>query len=181
MNKIAVLGNSGGGKTTLSLAMASLLGIPCYSVDKAQWRPHWAPVPLDELARTHGEWLAQSRWIIDGWGDVSLLRPRLEAADTIILIEHALWRHCWWALKRQCAGILFARTDTPPGCAVLSSSWRLVRALRWGHRCGVPLAKQILSQMPDGGERRLHLLNSPRALNQFLARLRADPPPRAPA
>lgn len=175
-----MLGSSGGGKTTLSDAVGRSLGIPCFSVDKAQWRPRWKPVSDEEFRRVHEGWLTRPRWIIDGWGDACSLRRRLEAADTVVFIEHPLWRHCWWALKRQCSGILVARRDTPEGCPPLSAPWRLVKAIRWGRLHGGPLARQILSEIHGQKEKTVYRLDSPDALDAFVARVAGGGPHRKP-
>ena len=64
------------------------------------------------------------------------------SADAVVLVEHALWRHCVWALKRQCAGIFWARSDGPEGCRLLPKSWELVKVMRWIHLYGLPELKE---------------------------------------
>jgi len=51
MRRIAVIGNGGGGKTTLSGALGEHLGISVHEVDEVLWLPGWRREPLDEVAR----------------------------------------------------------------------------------------------------------------------------------
>ena len=48
--RIAVIGNGGGGKTTLSRALGAALGLPHVEVDEIQFGPRWERVPADEVA-----------------------------------------------------------------------------------------------------------------------------------
>ena len=143
--RIAVLGNAGGGKSTLSLQLSERLGVPYHSVDKAPWLPGWRPVAGPDFARLHGAWLSEPGWVIDGWGDMALIEERLSSADAVVLVQHPLWRHCFWALKRQCGGVFFERTDGPAGCRLLPKTWQLVKAMRWIHLYGLPELKRQIS------------------------------------
>lgn len=175
MNRIAVLGNSGGGKTRLSLTLSDHLGLPYHSMDKLQWGPHWIPVPLAEQEKTHDHWLAQGRWIIDGLGHDSMMEKRLRAADTLVLIELELWRHCWWAMKRQVVGIFRPRSDGPEGCALLPRSWQLAKAIRWGYRLGIPSLKKRIAEIGrEMPEKRVIWLKSPEDITRFAREVGAE-------
>lgn len=171
MQKLAVLGNSGGGKSTLSRKLSTELGVPYFSVDSALWNPAEGKVPGEEVARRHTQWLSLESWIIDGWGDFSLIEQRLADADSVILIEHPLWRHCWWAAKRECHNVL-KRTllgQRPP--EVLEQTWQLIKAIRWVRRTGLPWLKGRLSQ-PEIA-RKLLTINSPECIHALLKNPRA--------
>jgi len=147
VKRIAVLGNAAGGKSTLSLQLSEQLRLPYHSVDKALWLPGWRPVAAPDFARLHAAWLSEPGWVIDGWGDMALIGERLSRADAVVLVQHPLWRHCYWALKRQCGGIFYARSDGPEGCRLLPKTWQLLKVMRWIHLYGLPeLRKQITSR-----------------------------------
>lgn len=84
MTRVAIIGNAGGGKSTLSRILGCARNLPVYPIDHLQWQPGWVAVPLDDFARQHAALLAQERWIIDGWGMPDALLARFERADTII-------------------------------------------------------------------------------------------------
>lgn len=74
MTWVAIIGNAGGGKSTLCAQLGKALNLPVYPVDKLQWKPGWVAVSAEEFRQTHEGWLAQDRWIIDGWGHCKILR-----------------------------------------------------------------------------------------------------------
>jgi adenylate kinase family enzyme len=68
MQRVAVIGNAGGGKSTLTRALAAKSGLPLYPVDKVQWQPGWQAVPEAEVTAALDAYAAEPRWVIDGWG-----------------------------------------------------------------------------------------------------------------
>jgi hypothetical protein len=119
----------------------------------------------------HSQWLSLESWIIDGWGDFSLIEQRLAEADSVILIEHPLWRHCWWATKRECNNVI-KRTllgQSPP--EVLEQTWQLIKAIRWVRRTGLPWLKDRLNQ-PEFA-RKLLRITSPECMDALLKNPRA--------
>ena len=148
MTRIALLGNAGGGKSTLSRRLRDRLKLPLHSIDQLQWRPGWTPVPADELAEAHVRILGGPRWIIDGWGDFSLIAERFQKADTIVLIDYPLWRHYFWALKRQFTSIFRPRADGPEGCPLLPMTWPLLKLIRAIDRGAMPRLREYVAQLP---------------------------------
>ena len=59
MKKVAVFGNAGGGKSTLSRRLAEITGLPLYPVDMLEWRAGGEAVPRDEFLKSHAELLAR--------------------------------------------------------------------------------------------------------------------------
>jgi adenylate kinase family enzyme len=55
MGKVALLGNAGGGKSTLGGRLPAEKGIPLYSIDQLQWRPGSVAVPDAEFEKVHEE------------------------------------------------------------------------------------------------------------------------------
>ena len=68
MRKVAVFGNTGGGKSTLARRLAELTQIPLYPLDLIQFRPGGGEVPHAEYLKAHKELLSRDAWIIDGYG-----------------------------------------------------------------------------------------------------------------
>ena len=90
MTRIAVIGNAGGGKSTVSRKLRDKLRLPLYAVDAMQWRPGWQSVSKEEFADQHTRAMSEVRWIIDGWGDFQFIEERFREADTIVLIDYPL-------------------------------------------------------------------------------------------
>jgi len=166
MTRVAIIGNAGGGKSTLSRTLGRARNLPIHPIDHLQWRPGWVPVPPHEFMQQHDALLAQERWIIDGWGTRDALVARFERADTIILVDHPLWVHYWWAIKRQIMCLFRPRPDGPPGCPMLPMTWTLLKMIWHIHH----VARPELLTVVDSFRSRKHVihLRSPHQLRQFI-------------
>lgn len=156
----------------MSLELSRRLGVPYHSVDKGLWLPGWRFAPQEEFVRIHRGWMEEPGWVVDGWGDMALIAERLLRADAVVVVQHPLWRHCFWALKRQCAGILHRRSAGPDECPLARRSWQLVKAMRWIHRHGMPELERLIGGVcsPDS----VHWVSSPRQLAGVVRELAPD-------
>ena len=129
MNRIAIIGNAGGGKSTLARKLRDSLRLPLHSIDQLQWLPGWRAAPKNEFLEAHMKMIAEPRWIIDGWGDFDVIEERFHRSDTIVLVDYPLRRHYWWAAKRQFMCLFRPRIDGPPGCPMLPMTWPLLKMI----------------------------------------------------
>ena len=72
MKKVAVFGNTGGGKSTLSKRLSEIIGLPLHILDKIKYQAGGAEVPED-YKRVHQQILVTDQWIIDGFGCMETL------------------------------------------------------------------------------------------------------------
>ncbi|MEX0807877.1 MAG: hypothetical protein WD044_04030 [Dongiaceae bacterium] len=165
MTRVAIIGNAGGGKSTLARKLGAARGLPYHAIDRIQWRPGWVPAPPEEFDAQHDAILAGERWIIDGVGDTDAIARRLARADTVVFVDLPLRTHLWWATRRQFRSIFFGRPDGPEGCPMWRVTWRLYRMIWWIHR---ELRPQFLALVDDvsPGVRIFHL-RSPRDIAAF--------------
>ena len=104
MQRIAVVGTTGSGKTTLAIRLAEALGLPHVELDELHWGPDWAPAPRDAFRECTSEVLGGPVWVVDGnyskvwdiiWG----------RADTVVWLDYPLLivmgRLIWRTLKRS--------------------------------------------------------------------------------
>lgn len=168
MRKIAVIGNAGGGKSTMCRRLSQALDIEVYAIDHIQWKPGWVAASAEEFQQNHEAMLKLDQWIIDGWGDWPALERRFSNADTIIFIDHPLYIHYWWAIKRQITCIFKPRIDGPPGCPMLPMTWPLLKMIWRIHRESRPKLKRLIDTFGD--TKRVIHIQSPRALRQFINR-----------
>lgn len=123
--RIAILGNSGGGKSTLSRRLAKARRLPLVELDTLLWRPGWRLAPAEEYARAHGEAIAGSRWIIEGLGLPESIPDRVRRASEIVLIDMPFEVHIELATARNArwqAGLLAfppAELASPPPLSAL--------------------------------------------------------------
>src|SRR5262245_61663300 len=78
--RIAVIGNSGGGKSVLARRLALELQLPCVEVDSLLWLPGWKLAPSTSFDQGHAHAIAGDRWVIEGLGARSSLPARLQRA-----------------------------------------------------------------------------------------------------
>ena len=130
MTRVAIVGNAGGGKSTLGRKLAAIHNLPFHSVDQIQWRPGWVAAPDQETGEKIDQIIASERWIVDGWGPWRSLEQRLAAADTIIFVDLPLWMHFWLAAERQIAAARGEdRVDQLEGCDQLAVTKRLFEVI----------------------------------------------------
>ncbi len=165
MRCIAVIGNAGGGKSTLCTRLGRALNIPVCMIDKIQWKPGWVRESTDIFKQKHDVLLAQDCWIIDGWGPWEAIEARFQAADTIIFVDFPLYIHCWWSFKRQFMCLFRPRPDGPEGCPMLPVTWRLVKTIWYVHTQARPRLLELLDTFRK--DRRVIDIHSPRELRSF--------------
>ena len=172
MKRVAVFGNAGGGKSTLARELAAITGLPLTVVDKLQYRAGGVEVPHEEYLQTHATVLAQDEWIIDGFGCITLLWERLEAADTLIHVDLPLAVHALWVTKRLIKGLFAAPQGWPQDSPVISSSISSYRVL-WP--CHARLTPKYRSYVSEAAQRkRVVHLRSRRELMLFLESMKKE-------
>jgi len=105
MERVAVVGSSGAGKTWLAGRLAAALGVPHIELDAIHHGPGWAALPADEMRRrldvvcpADGAWVADGNYETKG-GD--LVRDR---ADTVIWLDFpraTVMRQLAWRTARR--------------------------------------------------------------------------------
>lgn len=165
MTRIAVIGNAGGGKSTLSRKLRDTLRLPLHAIDQLQWLPGWKRVPAEEFVARHEKLISEPRWIIDGWGEFDAIEARFRRCDTVVLVDFPLWRHYWWALKRQFMCIFRPRRDGPPGCPMLPMTWPLLKMLWSIDRDVMPRLRALIEEQRD--LKRVIVIHSLSQLREF--------------
>jgi adenylate kinase family enzyme len=167
VKKVAVFGNAGGGKSTLSQRLSEITGLPLYILDKIQFLSGGIEVPQAEYQRLHQEILATDRWIIDGFGCMETLWPRLNEADTLIYVDLPLYVHFWWVTKRAIAGHFQPPAGWPEGSSILKSSISSYRTLWLCHKYLTPRYREYVNRSPS--TKTIYHLRSTTQISQFLA------------
>lgn len=165
MKRDVIIGNAGGGKSRLARITAAAHDLPLVELDKMLWLPGWVARAPGEFNAEHQAILARPRWLIDGFGPWSSVQARLTAADTVIFVDLPLWRHFWWASKRQIKSLVIPRPDGPEGCPMLPVTLRLYRMMWQLHRETRPqLLHALKTRRPS--QRLIHI-RSPRDWADF--------------
>jgi adenylate kinase family enzyme len=138
MNRVMIIGNGGGGKTTLAYRLAERYALPLTEIDTLQFQPGWTRTDEHTLRQAIAAVHRSERWLIDGFGPWNQIEERAQLADTIIFVDHPIWVHFWWACERQIAAALGEqRLGGPPGCdlrevtrQMFETLWRVHETLR---------------------------------------------------
>jgi adenylate kinase family enzyme len=151
--RVAVVGNGGGGKSTLARRVAASRGLSYHSVDQVQWLPEWEPAPTAVVARRLADWVATPRWVIDGWGPWDAIEHRLLVADAVIFVDLPRWQHFWLASERLVAAASgVPRADPVEGCDDLDARRRLFETLDYVDRELLPALRHLVDSLPASTE-----------------------------
>src|SRR5437867_3794784 len=85
--KIAVMGASCSGKTTLAKAVAGKLGVPHVELDALHWGPNWSEPTAEEFGARVGEAIAGDDWVVDGNYGGKLGDTVVSQADLIVWLD----------------------------------------------------------------------------------------------
>ena len=110
-----VVGGCGAGKTTFSLRLAELTGLPLTHLDVLGWRGNWEKVPREEFNEKLAAAVAEDRWIIDGNYNKSM-PVRLERADTVFWFDFSGSRCLLGVLERFFRNYGKSRDDMGGDC-----------------------------------------------------------------
>lgn len=168
VKRIAIIGNSCAGKTTLSRKLSAHFQIQCTHIDSIQFLPGLKIRPLNETRDILIDITNQEKWIIDGFGPLDLLEKRLEQADIVVMIDMPLWLHLWWFFKRQFLILFRPRFELPKGCSEfnLSHTLKIFRTIIKIHKQMRPELLRIL-QGPRFSAKVIYIKN--RSQLQFAA------------
>lgn len=122
MKRVAVIGNAGGGKSTLARRLAGKLSLPYHEIDTLLWQPGWILQSEEIFEAAHQKILAEDSWVIDGLGRLDSIEARLRRATNIVLIDMPLWRHFSFATKRQLEWATGKLAHPPAGFAEMADT-----------------------------------------------------------
>jgi adenylate kinase family enzyme len=172
VKKVAVFGNTGGGKSTLARRLAELTQIPLYPLDMIQFRAGGGTIPHEEYLKAHSELLQRDAWIIDGYGCRQSAWERFAAADTLVYVDLPLFRHFFWVTKRFLRGLFVNPEGWPERSPMISSTISSYRVLWLCHRNLTPKYRELVSAArPD---KRVHHLRSAAGMEAFLSEVRQE-------
>ncbi len=165
MNRVAVFGNAGGGKSTLSKRLAEITGLPLVPLDLLQYKPGGEQVSAKEFKLAHDQVMQQSHWIIDGFGSMDTLWERLAVADTLVYLDMPVLRHYWWVTKRLLQGLWVAPEGWPEGSSLWQGTLNSYKTVGLCHQKLTPRYRAYLEQVSP--EKQVYHLRSLRDVKKF--------------
>ena len=107
MPRIAVVGNSGSGKTTVAFRAAEALGVPHIELDALHWEPNWMEAPNEILRERVRNAVQGDSWVADG--NYSKVRDILWArVDTVVWLDYP-FHVSYMRLLRRTLGRIYRR------------------------------------------------------------------------
>jgi adenylate kinase family enzyme len=165
MRRILVIGNSGGGKSTLARKLGETLRLPVVHLDVLFWKPGWVESEDDEFRARVAAALSAPDWICEGdfRGSFDL---RMPLADTIVWVDQPPWLCLFRAMRRVVTGRIHGRPDMAEGCqeSVDFALYGFILTYNREHR---PSLQAALAE--HGAHARVVRLRSDREIADFLA------------
>ena len=96
MERIAIIGCGGAGKSTLARELGHALALPVHHLDCMFWKPGWKEVDRTAFVLEQQTVIATPRWIIDGNYGVGR-DLRFARADTVIFMDLPTLT-CLWSI-----------------------------------------------------------------------------------
>jgi adenylate kinase family enzyme len=116
VQRVAILGPGGAGKSELATAISRRTGLPVVHLDVLFWGPGWRPAPREQARRALDEAIAGERWILDG-NFLDAGDTRFERADTVIFLDLPRRTCLRRVLRRLVRDRRRPRPDLPAGCS----------------------------------------------------------------
>ncbi|OKH25614.1 adenylate kinase [Hydrococcus rivularis NIES-593] len=172
MKKVAVFGNTGGGKSTLSKRLSEITGLPLHALDKIKYQSGGTEVPHEDYKRAHQKILETDRWIIDGFGCIETVWLRLNEADSLVFVDLPLCVHFWWVTKRAIAGYFKPPEGWPQKSPILKSSINSYRVLWLCHKYLTPRYREYIKQAQS--TKSVYHIRSTQQISQFFELIEND-------
>jgi len=170
MNRIAIVGSGGSGKSVLAIQLGSLLDIPVIHLDAVHWRPDWVAPPREEWHETVCQLVQGESWIIDGnYGGT--MEIRLQAADTIVFLDMPRTLCIWRVIKRRFQYLGRTRPDMAPGCPE-KLDWQFLKWIWTYPSSRRPGILQLLDEYSHN--RPIYRLRSSKEVQEFLQSVKAQ-------
>ncbi|HYO49629.1 MAG TPA: AAA family ATPase [Chloroflexia bacterium] len=101
--RIAVVGTTGSGKTTMARDIAVRLGVPHVELDALNWGPNWTEASREVFRDRTTHALSGDAWTVDG--NYSKVRDKVRdivwsRADTVVWLDYALPVIMWRLVRR---------------------------------------------------------------------------------
>lgn len=173
IQRVAIFGNAGGGKSTLAQHLADVTQLPLISVDRIRFTAKGL-VPEDIYVALHEEFIRGERWIIEGHGSTYSSFSRFAKADTLVYVDLPLIRHLWWITKRLLKGLIRTPKGWPDGSPLWASTLSSFKVVNLCERHLAPRYRQLVKSEAEAGVKRVHHLRSRYDIRSFLTSVEVE-------
>jgi adenylate kinase family enzyme len=170
VDRIAIMGCGGSGKSHLARELGTRLGITPVHLDARYYDQDWKPLGREAFAGLQRDLVAAPRWIIDG-NYASTLPIRLQAADTVIFLDLPGWACLLGILQRQ---VRHGGGQHQANGEYNRITWNFVRYIIGYRKTMAPRVGTLIAEHADGAQ--VIILRSRRAASRYLATVPAASP-----
>ncbi len=173
MQRIAVVGTCGSGKTTLAARLARILGVPHVELDALHWEPAWTEADNERFRERVTQAVTEDMWVVDGNYRVArdIVWPR---ADTVVWLNFRL-SLIMWRLVRRTFRRVFTREELWNGNRerFLTQLFSRESILLWALQTYRRRRREypLLFAKPENAHLTVVHLSSPRAAERWIAGL----------
>ncbi|MEV2189805.1 topology modulation protein [Streptomyces phaeochromogenes] len=100
MKKVAIVGCGGSGKSHVARRLGVILDAPVTHLDAVYYDDAWKTLDQEKFTALQRDLVAVPKWVIDGNYN-STLQTRLEACDTVVLMDVSTIATLWGIFSRQ--------------------------------------------------------------------------------
>lgn len=161
VKKIAVVGGSGTGKTTLTNNLGRKLNVPIYHIDGIHHLENWKTRDTKERDRIILKRANEEKWVIDGTYK-STLQERINKADLVIFLDYSTISRLNGILTRYFKDKGKERPEIP-GCKE-KMDWNFIEmVLTWRWTKGKEVKKIIM----ENKDKKILVFKNRRSLNKW--------------
>lgn len=174
MKRVAIFGNTGGGKSTLAQRLAEVTGLPLHVIDLIQYKDgkyratdlDGGKISAEEYRRIHDSILRQERWIIDGFENAAIAWERFGAADTLVYVDLPILTHYWGVTTRFASGLFESPKGWPESSPLWKSTLNSYKVVGRCHRYLTPKYRRYVAEIASS--KRVHHLKSRSEMAEFI-------------
>jgi adenylate kinase family enzyme len=167
MQRVAIVGTPGAGKSTLARELGARTGLPVIHLDQHHFLPDWQPRSDEDWAQVREELLAGDEWVIEG---AFAMDKAVGLADTVVFLDFARWRGYLGSFRRLAKAYLGRPApDFAPGCEdkLDRDFWRLLKTIHRYPHAQRPEVMAELEQLRAAGKAVLVARNRREAARLF--------------
>lgn len=169
--RIAVIGNAGSGKSTLTKQLHTILGLAVYHLDQYFWGPNWQHPDPAEYKKIHDGLCDRSEWIMDGV-NLRLLEYRIQKSDVIIFLDISIYTCLFRVLKRSVKYYNQEMADNAAGCKQQLNS-KFVQFMKWILNFNKEYKPRIIKLLDEyKNSKSIYILRSADEVEQFIRRIK---------
>jgi adenylate kinase family enzyme len=167
VDRIAVIGCGGSGKSLLGRELDGMLGITPVHLDGLYYDQAWRPLDNQKFAALQRDLVAEPRWIIDG-NYASSLPIRLRAVGTVVFLDFPAWVCLLGIIQRR----LRHGGGQHDAIGVYDRiTWNFIRYITGYRGQMAPRVRQLIAA--HEGDAQVVVLRSRRAMRRYLAAVAA--------